>query len=84
MTRRDLILAHAGDAAKDFIIYSRKDDDELPPGAIEEAIMAREVTIQEILSEFARTLREWGGVKEPEADELFARRSRAPREEQAR
>ena len=51
-SRRDLILAAASDAGLDFISYNRKNDDELPPGEIEEAIDLGEITVEEIVAAF--------------------------------
>ncbi len=57
MTRRETILAAAEDLAGDFLYYSRKEDEDLPRGAIEEAIESGEVTVDEIISKFVFTLK---------------------------
>lgn len=62
MTRRDVILATAKDAARSFAYYGRKDDEDLPPGAIEEALDREEVTLDEIVDAFRHDLEEWAGL----------------------
>ncbi len=52
MTRRERILTTVSDAALDLLVYDRQDDQELPIGAIEEAILAGEITREEIIAEF--------------------------------
>lgn len=52
MTRRDLILAKAGGIPTVFMYYDRKEDEELPVGAIEAAVAAGEITYDEIAAEF--------------------------------
>ncbi len=59
MTRRELILASASDAAKDFIDYNRKEDEDLPRGEIQEAIEKGEVTVDEIVETFRQVFIEW-------------------------
>jgi len=49
-------LATVCDLASDFMYYDRKEDTILPRGAIEEAIEAGEITIEEIVSEFRKEL----------------------------
>lgn len=53
-TRRRHILDKASDLAADFMYYDRKEDEDLPRGAIEEAIAAGEITVDEIVAEFRR------------------------------
>lgn len=52
--RRDTILATVADLVVDFVYYDRKDDDELPRGSIQEAIVGGEITETEIVEHFAR------------------------------
>lgn len=52
MTRRDLIFCTARDIASQFMYYDRKEDLELPRGAIEEAVAAGEITLDEIAGAF--------------------------------
>lgn len=52
--RREAILATASDLAANFLYYHRKEDEDLPRGAIEEAIGAGEISEWEILEVFAK------------------------------
>lgn len=61
--RRNLILASVGDVVSDLVYYDRKEDKELPRGAIQAAVGAGEITVDEIVTMFADTLR---GLVEPE------------------
>ena len=45
------------DLVGDFLYYDRKEDDDLPMGAIEGAIGDGEITIREIAAAFEATLR---------------------------
>jgi hypothetical protein len=56
MTRRDHIAATASDLVGEFLYYGRKEDEDLPRGAIQEAIAAGEVTVDEIADLFRREL----------------------------
>lgn len=49
MERRQRILNEIDRMMSRFLYYDRKEDDELPVGAIEEAIRNREITRSEIL-----------------------------------
>lgn len=51
-SRYDLILDTVTDLVSDFMYYGRKDDEELPRGAIEDAIEQGEITIDEIVEAF--------------------------------
>ena len=55
-TRRELILLTAEDLMADFLYYERKEDEDLPRGAIEAAIEAGEITIAEIVQVFHNQL----------------------------
>jgi len=55
-TRREHIISAAECAAKDFIYYSRKEDEDLPRGEIEKAVQAGEITKAEIVAAFADQL----------------------------
>lgn len=55
-SRRDVILATLSDLIADFLYYDRKEDEELPRGAIEEAIAAGEITVDEIVAAFRTKL----------------------------
>jgi hypothetical protein len=52
MSRRDLILGTIDDLVGDFLYYDRKGDEDLPRGAIQEAIEAGEITAAEIAEQF--------------------------------
>jgi len=55
--RRKHILDEISDVVSRFLYYDRKEDEQLPPGAIEEAIKAREVSVSEITGHFENELR---------------------------
>lgn len=46
--RRQIVLDTAQDLVAGFLYYDRKEDSELPLGAIEEAIKNEEITIDDI------------------------------------
>lgn len=52
LSRRKLILDSVGDLALNFVVYDRKEDEDLPRGEIEDAIDLGEVTLEEILDAF--------------------------------
>lgn len=56
VTRRKLIFRAVDDLVSDFVYYSRKEDEDLPRGAIEEAIQAGEITRKEIARRFKKSL----------------------------
>jgi hypothetical protein len=56
-TRREIILSVVEDLVADFMFYDRKEDADLPRGAIEEAVEAGEVTYDEIIEVFAKELK---------------------------
>ncbi len=56
MSRRELILAVVSDAVTDLMYYDRKEDEELPRGAIEEAVAAGEITYEEMVDKFREEL----------------------------
>lgn len=56
-SRHDIILGTLDDLVADFMYYDREDgDSELPPGAIERAIAAGEITVDEIVARFRAKL----------------------------
>lgn len=57
-TRREIILATVGDLVASFLWEDRKEDADLPRGAIEAAIEAGEITWSEIVARFATELME--------------------------
>lgn len=52
--RRAAVLATAEDAGLDFAYYDRKEDEDLPVGAIEAAMDAGDVTPEEITDAFLK------------------------------
>ena len=57
MNRRERIKGTIEDVISDFLYYDRKEDEDLPRGAIDEAIAEGEVTTDEIITWFACELR---------------------------
>ena len=49
---RDIILKTLDDLVGDFLYYGRKEDEDLPRGAIEKAIENKEISIDEIAAFF--------------------------------
>ena len=49
-------MATVSDLVGGFMYYDRKEDEDLPRGAIEAAIAAGEITTDEIVAEFRRHL----------------------------
>lgn len=56
-TRREIIRETVVDLVDDFVYSDRKDDEELPRGAIGDAVKAGEVTVEQIVEWFADGLR---------------------------
>ena len=57
MTRKELILMTVEDLIGNLLYYGRKEDETLPRGEIEEAIEKGEITIDEIVGQFAYCLK---------------------------
>ena len=55
-TRREHIIDAANDLMSDFLYYDRKEDNDLPTGSIQEALEQQEITTDEILAIFRRTM----------------------------
>lgn len=55
-SRRQLILTHVDDLVSDFLYYDRKEDEDLPKGSIQEAVLAGEITADEIVATFRECL----------------------------
>lgn len=55
---KDLILGHVKDLVADLLWYDRKEDEDLPRGAIEKAIEDGEITAEEIIEQFRVELEE--------------------------
>jgi hypothetical protein len=54
--RKQLILEAISDCVADLVWYDRKEDDDLPRGAIEEAVLSGEITIKEMVRTFEEEL----------------------------
>ncbi len=54
--RAKLILSHIDAKVSDLLYYDRKECEDLPMGAIDEAVKTGEITKQQIVDEFARLL----------------------------
>ena len=52
--RKALILNKVEDLVGELFYYGRKGDSQLPPGDIEEAVQAGEITVIDIVSEFGK------------------------------
>jgi hypothetical protein len=57
LARRDVILRKTRHILDMFLYYDRKEDDELPVDAIQEAVKQGEITIEEIVEAFETELR---------------------------
>lgn len=55
---KELILDKVDDLVYDFVHYDRKEDNELPVGAIEKAIANGEIEVGDIISRFTNRLLE--------------------------
>lgn len=55
--RKEAILLTVGDLVSDLLYYGRKEDEDLPLGAIEVAIETGEITIEEIVAKFREDLK---------------------------
>lgn len=58
MNRRKMILGAISDLVSDFLYYDRKEDEDLPRGAIEDAVKNGELTKDEIIEKFKNKLNE--------------------------
>jgi hypothetical protein len=54
------ILAMVDDLVADFLYYDRKEDEEFPRGAIEAAIANGEISIDEIVDQFRKSIEDEG------------------------
>ena len=54
---KQAILNRVEDLVSMFLYYDRKEDEDLPVGAIDDAIKNGEITIDEITSKFAESLK---------------------------
>lgn len=57
MADKKKILGTVEDLVTDFLYYDRKEDEDLPLGAIEDAVKYGEVSIEEIIAAFEIPLR---------------------------
>lgn len=58
-TRREQIMDVVNDAVRDLMFYDRKQDEDVPVGAIQEAIDAGEITLDEIVERFREQMITW-------------------------
>lgn len=56
-TRREIIINTFIDSITDLLYYGRKEDEDLPLGAIEAAVREEEITIDEIIMIWSIELR---------------------------
>lgn len=64
--RREKVFNTISDGVSNFLYYDRKEDEELPRGAIEDMITKGEITLNEMVDKFANELRiGLGLVKRP-------------------
>jgi len=56
MASKEHILGSVPDLVSDFLYYDRKGDEDLPVGAIDEAIAKGEVSVDDIVSSFKAAL----------------------------
>lgn len=54
--RKTLILGTIDDLVSDLVYYDRKEDEELPRGAIKEAVAMGEISIDEMVDKFKSSL----------------------------
>jgi hypothetical protein len=54
---KDIILSRVDDLVSSFVYYDRKEDEELPLSAIEKALIAGEISVEEIEAQFSKSLR---------------------------
>lgn len=55
-TRRDHVLGLVVDLVSDFLYYDRKEDENMPKDSIDRAVIAGEITVDEIVEAFRRHL----------------------------
>ncbi len=55
---KDHILDEVSDLVGEFLYYARREDETLPPGDIERAIVEKVVTVDEIVAKFRAALEE--------------------------
>jgi len=57
-TRREIILDTISDSITDLFYYDRKEDEDLPRGAIEKAVRNGEITVDEIVTAWTEGVEE--------------------------
>jgi hypothetical protein len=66
MNRRETIEAVICDMVTDLFVYNRKEDEDLPRGAIEDAVRNKEISGAEIIHQFATlVIRHLGEAEAP-------------------
>ena len=53
---KDTILGKVEDLVSNFLYYDREEDEDLPPGAIEDAVKRGVVSIEDIVAQFGASL----------------------------
>ena len=53
---KDLILEHVDALVSNFLYYDRKEDEDLPVGAIEGAILLEKISVEEVVEKFKSSL----------------------------
>jgi len=56
---KKIILDTVSDLVGEFLYYGRKEDEELRPGMIQEALADGDITMEEIVGKFKDGLQEW-------------------------
>lgn len=59
---KETIMGYVDSLVVDFLFYDRKEDEDLPMGAIEEALRHGEITVEEITEKFEGVLRKQLGL----------------------
>ena len=66
---RRVILDKAADAARDFAMYSREEDEDLSADTLEDACLRGIISVEEIAKAFRDELVAWGGLADRYVDE---------------
>ena len=61
---RELILMSVKDLVANLLYYDRKEDEELSVDDIADAILEKEITVDEIIDEFRKELEDYHNTKE--------------------
>lgn len=55
-TQKQVVLDTVSDLVGNFLYYQRKEDEDLPVGAIEKMVATKEITVDEIVAKFRSEL----------------------------